>query len=388
MRDVAVIGVGVTKFGELWEKSLRDLIVEAGLEAMYDANVTSKDIDALYGGNMSSGLFVSQEHTAALIGDFAGLASYHIPATRVEAACASGGVALRQGYISVASGIHDIVIVGGVEKMTDVSGSLATDALASAGDREWEAFLGVTFPGLYAMIARRHMHEYKTTKAQLGAVAVKNHRNGALNPKAQYQKELTLEQVLNATMVAEPLGLFDCSPISDGAAALILCPLERAKEFTNNPVKIIASSQASDTLSLHSRRDICTMDATVVAAKNAYRQANKKPKDINLVEVHDCFTITEILAIEDLGFVKKGEGGKATENGLTALNGEIPVNPSGGLKSKGHPVGATGVAQAVEIATQLRGKAGKRQVKDARVGMTHNVGGSGATAVVHIFEVI
>lgn len=388
MRDVAVIGVGVTKFGELWNKSLRDLIVEAGLEAIHDANVTSKDIDALYGGNMSSGLFVSQEHTAALIGDFAGLASRHIPATRVEAACASGGAALRQGYISVASGIHDIVIVGGVEKMTDVSGALATDALASAGDREWESFLGVTFPGLYAMMARRHMHEYKTTKAQLGAVAVKNHRNGVLNPKAQYQKELTLEQVLNATMVAEPLGLYDCSPISDGAASLILCPLERAKEFTDNPVKIIASAQASDTLSLHSRRDICTMDATVVAARTAYKQANKKPKDIDLVEVHDCFTITEIVAIEDLGFVKKGEGGKATENGLTALNGEIPVNPSGGLKSKGHPVGATGVAQAVEIATQLKGKAGKRQVKDARVGMTHNVGGSGATAVIHIFEVV
>jgi acetyl-CoA C-acetyltransferase len=388
MRDVAVIGVGVTKFGELWDKSLRDLIVEAGLEAMHDAGVTSKDVDALYGGNMSSGLFVSQEHTAALIGDFAGLASHHIPATRVEDACASGGVALRQGYISVASGIHDIVIVGGVEKMTDVSGLLATDALASAGDREREAFLGVTFPGLYAMMARRHMHEYGTTKEQLGAVAVKNHRNGALNPKAQYQKELTVEQVLNATMVAEPLGLFDCSPISDGAASLILCPLERAKEFTDNPVKIIASSQASDTLSLHSRRDICTMDATVAAAKNAYRQANKKPKEIDLVEVHDCFTITEIVAIEDLGFVKKGEGGKASEEGLTALNGEISVNPSGGLKAKGHPVGATGVAQAVEIATQLRGKAGKRQVKDARIGMTHNVGGSGATAVIHIFEVV
>ncbi|PIV70150.1 MAG: acetyl-CoA acetyltransferase, partial [Euryarchaeota archaeon CG01_land_8_20_14_3_00_38_12] len=276
----------------------------------------------------------------------------------------------------------------GVEKMTDVSGALATDALASAGDREWESFLGVTLPGLYAMMARRHMHEYRTTKEQLGAVAVKNHRNGALNPKAQYQKEITLEQVLNATMVAEPLGLFDCSPISDGAAALILCPLERAKEFTDDPVKIVASAQASDTLSLHSRRDICTMDATVAAARTAYRQANKKPKDIDLVEVHDCFTITEIVAIEDLGFVKKGEGGKASENGLTALNAEISVNPSGGLKAKGHPVGATGVAQAVEAVTQLRGKAGKRQVKNARVGMTHNVGGSGATAVIHIFEVI
>ena len=388
MRDVAVIGVGITKFGELWDKSLRDLTVEAGLKAIQDAGISSDDIDALYGGNMSSGLFVNQEHIAAMIAEATGLTEKHIPATRVEDACASGGVALRHGYMSVASGIHDIVVVGGVEKMTDVSPSLATDALATAGDQEWEAFFGMTFPGLYAMIARRHMHEYGTTKEQLAKVAVKNHHNGSMNPNAHFQNEISIEEALSATMIAEPLGLFDCSPISDGAAALILCPLERAKEFTDDPVKIVASAQASDTLSLHSRRDICTMDATVAAARTAYRQANKKPKDIDLVEVHDCFTITEIVAIEDLGFVKKGEGGKASENGLTALNAEISVNPSGGLKAKGHPVGATGVAQAVEAVTQLRGKAGKRQVKNAMVGMTHNVGGSGATAVIHIFEVI
>ncbi len=388
MRDVAVIGVGVTKFGELWDKSLRDLTAEAGLKAILDAGIASKDIDALYGGNMSSGLFVNQEHTAALIAEAVGLTERHIPATRVEDACASGGVALRQGYISVASGVHDIVVVGGAEKMTDVSPSLATDALATAGDQEWEAFFGVTFPGLYAMIARRHMHEYGTTKEQLGAVAVKNHHNGSMNPNAHFQKEITLEQALNSTMIAEPLGLFDCSPISDGAAVLILCPLERAKEFTDNPVKIVASAQASDTLALHGRRDICTMDATVAAANRAYKQADIQLKDIDLVEVHDCFTINEILAVEDLGFVKKGEGGKASENGLTALDGEIPINPSGGLKSKGHPVGATGVAQAVEIVTQLRGEAGKRQVKNAEIGMTHNIGGSGATCAIHIFEVV
>lgn len=388
MRDVAVIGVGMTKFGELWDKSLRDLTAEAGLKAIQDAGISSKDIDALYGGNMSSGLFVNQEHTAALIAEAVGLTEKHIPATRVEDACASGGVALRQGYISVASGVHDIVVVGGAEKMTDVSPNMATDALATAGDQEWEAFFGMTFPGLYAMIARRHMHEYGTTKEQLGMVAVKNHHNGSMNPYAHFQKEITLEQALNSTMIAEPLGLFDCSPISDGAAALILCPLERAKEFTDNPVKIIASAQASDTLALHARRDICTMDATVTAAKNAYKQANKKPEDIDVAEVHDCFTINEILAVEDLGFAKKGEGGKATEEGLTRLDGKIPVNPSGGLKAKGHPVGATGVAQAVEIVTQLRGEAGKRQVKNANIGMTHNIGGSGATCVIHIFEVV
>lgn len=388
MRDVAVIGVGVTKFGELWDKSLRDLTVEAGLKAIQEAGIASEDIDALYGGNMSSGLFVNQEHTAALIAEAVGLTEKHIPATRVEDACASGGVALRHGYISVASGVHDIVVVGGAEKMTDVSPSLATDALATAGDQEWEAFFGATFPGLYAMIARRHMHEYGTTKEQLSMVAIKNHHNGSMNPHAHFQKEITLEQALNSTMIAEPLNLFDCSPISDGAAALILCPLKKAKEFTDNPVKIIASAQASDTLALHGRRDICTMDATVTAADNAYKQAGLSPKDINLVEVHDCFTINEIVAIEDLGFVKKGEGGKATEEGLTKLDSKIPVNPSGGLKAKGHPVGATGVAQAVEIVTQLRGKAGKRQVKNAEVGMTHNIGGSGATCVIHIFEVV
>ncbi len=388
MRDVAVIGVGVTKFGELWDKSLRDLTVEAGLKAIQEAGIASEDIDALYGGNMSSGLFVNQEHTAALIAEAVGLTEKHIPATRVEDACASGGVALRHGYISVASGVHDIVVVGGAEKMTDVSPSLATDALATAGDQEWEAFFGATFPGLYAMIARRHMHEYGTTKEQLSMVAIKNHHNGSMNPHAHFQKEITLEQALNSTMIAEPLNLFDCSPISDGAAALILCPLKKAKEFTDNPVKIIASAQASDTLALHGRRDICTMDATVTAADNAYKQAGLSPKDINLVEVHDCFTINEIVAIEDLGFVKKGEGGKATEEGLTKLDSKIPVNPSGGLKAKGHPVGATGIAQAVEIVTQLRGKAGKRQVKNAEVGMTHNIGGSGATCVIHIFEVV
>ncbi len=388
MRDVAVIGVGVTKFGELWDKSLRDLTAEAGLKAIQDAGIASKDIDALYGGNMSSGLFVNQEHTAALIAEAVGLTEKHIPATRVEDACASGGVALRQGYISVASGVHDIVVVGGAEKMTDVSPNMATDALATAGDQEWEAFFGMTFPGLYAMIAKRHMHKYGTTKERLAQVAVKNHHNGSMNPYAHFQKEITLEQALNSTMIAEPLGLFDCSPISDGAAVLILCPLERAKEFTGNPVKIVASAQASDTLALHGRRDICTMDATVAAAKNAYKQANIQPKDIDLAEVHDCFTINEILAVEDLGFVKKGEGGKATEEGLTKLDGEIPVNPSGGLKAKGHPVGATGVAQAVEIVTQLRGEAGKRQVKNARIGMTHNIGGSGASCAIHIFEVV
>jgi len=386
MRDVAVIGIGLTKFGELWDKSFRQLITEAGAKAILDSGISGEEIDAMYIGSMSSGRFVGQEHIGALVADASGFSHLHIPSTRVEGACASGGLAVRQGYLSIASGINDIVVVGGIEKMNDVSGTSATGTLATAADQEWESFFGVTFPGLYAMIAQRHMHEYGTTKEQLAQVAVKNHKNGALNPNAQYRREITLEQALKATMVAEPLGLLDCSPVTDGAASIVLCAAEKAKKYTDKPIKIIGSGQGSDTLALHSRRDICTLDATVHAAKMAYKQAKVTPKDIDFAEVHDCFTIAEICAIEDLGFVKKGEGGKAIENNITTLDGQIPVNTSGGLKAKGHPVGATGVAQIVEIVEQLRGEADKRQVKDARIGLAHNVGGSGATAVVHILE--
>jgi len=278
------------------------------------------------------------------------------------------------------------VVVGGIEKMNDVAGSTATETLIMAADQEWEAFFGATFPGLYAMIAMKHMHDYGTTKEQLAQVAVKNHANGTLNPYAQYQREITLEQAVNAAPVAYPLGLLDCSPVTDGAASIVLCAADKAKNYTDKPVKIIGSGQASDTLALHARRDICTLDSTVYAAKMAYKQANITPKDVDFAEVHDCFTIGEICAIEDLGFVKKGEGGSAVENKITTLDGSLPVNTSGGLKSKGHPVGATGVAQMVEITQQLRGEAGKRQVKNANIGLAHNVGGSGATCVVHILE--
>lgn len=386
MRDVAIIGIGLTQFGELWDKSFRQLIAEAGAKAILDAGITGKEIDAMYVGSMSSGRFIGQEHIGALVADVSGFSHMHIPATRVEGACASGGLAVRQGYLSIASGINDIVIVGGIEKMNDVGGVSATETLATAADQEWEAFFGATFPGLYAMIAKRHMHEYGTTKEQLAQVAVKNHSNGALNPNAQFKKPITLEYAMNATIVADPLGLMDCSPVSDGAASIVLCAADIAKKYTNKPIKIIGSGQGSDTLALHARRDICTLDATVHAAKMAYKQAKITPKQINLAEVHDCFTIAEICAIEDLGFVKKGEGGKAVENKITTLDGSLPVNTSGGLKSKGHPVGATGVAQIVEITQQLRGKAEKRQVKNAKIGLTHNVGGSGATCVVHIME--
>ncbi len=386
MRDVAIIGIGVTKFGELWEKSFRQLIAEAGAKAILDAGISGKEINALYVGSMSAGRFVGQEHVGALVADCAGFSHMHIPAIRVESACASGSLALRQGFFSVASGMNDVVVVGGIEKMTDVVGSEATDTLATALDQEWDAFFGATFPGLYAMIATRHMYDYGTTREQLAQVAVKNHANGALNPYAQFKTPISLESVMNAPLSAYPLGMLDCSPVSDGAAAVILCAGEKAKKYTDKPVRIKGSGQASDTLALHGRKDICTFESTVYAANMAYKQAKIMPKDVDVAEVHDCFTIAEILAIEDLGFMKKGEGGKAIENKITTLDGDIPVNPSGGLKAKGHPIGATGVAQIAEIVMQLRGDADKRQVADARIGLAQNVGGSGASCLVHILE--
>src|SRR5512136_2544085 len=291
MRDVAVIGVGCTTFGEKWNSSFRELFVEAGALALEDAGVSGEQIDALYVGNMSAGRFIEQEHIGALIADYAGLASHHIPSTRVEAACASGGLSFRQAVIAVASGLEDIVVAAGVEKMTDVGTGASVDALAGAADREWEGFAGATFPGLYAMIACDYMHRYPLTREQLGLVAVKNHHNGARNPIAQFRQEISLDTVLKSSLVADPLRLFDCSPITDGAAAVVLAPLDRAREFTDTPVRVLASAQASDTITLHDRRDISTLDATVVAGKKAFRMAGLSPGDIDMVEVHDCFTI-------------------------------------------------------------------------------------------------
>ncbi len=386
MRSVSIIGAGCTRFGERWDDSLRDLVVETGIKAIEDANVVGEEIDGLYVGNMSGGRFIEQEHIGALISDCAGLSRLHVPSTRVEAACASGGLALRQAVLAVASGYSDVVIAAGVEKMTDVTGGVAADALAAAADREWECFFGATFPALYAMIARLHMHRFGTTREELAAVAVKNHHNGRMNPISQYQMEITVDKVLKSPLVADPLRVLDCSPITDGAAAVVLAPTEVASKYSDAPVKILAAAQASDTLALHDRREITTLDASVHAARKAFGQAGLEPKEIDLAEVHDAFTIGEIVAIEDLGFVEKGEGGRATEEGLTAIGGKIPINTSGGLKACGHPVGATGIKQAYEMVLQLRGEAGERQVDGAEVGLTHNVGGCGGTALVHIMS--
>jgi acetyl-CoA C-acetyltransferase len=384
MRRVAIVGVGMTKFSEDWNRGFRDLILEAGKKALEDASLHGAEIDALYCGTMAPGPLIGQEHAGALLADWMGLNP--IPSTRVEAACASGGVALRQGFLAVASGLHDCVVVGGVEKMTDVSGPDVVSALGGAGDQEWELFPGATFPAIYALAARRHMLEYNTTEEQMAAVAVKNHLNGSKNKYAQFQNPITIDTVLNSKVVASPLKVFDCSPVTDGAAAVVLMPLENARKHSEVPVEIVASAQASDTLALHDRKSITELNATKVAAKKAYEMAKIKPSDVDVAEVHDCFTIAEIMAIEDLGFVKKGMGGPASEEGQTALNSYISVNTSGGLKACGHPVGATGVKQAVEITWQLRAQANGRQVDGAEIGLTHNVGGSGATCVVHILK--
>jgi acetyl-CoA C-acetyltransferase len=381
MRDVIVIGAGMTKFGELWGKSIKDIFVEAATKAIDDAGVDH--IDSMYVGAMSPGLFVGQEHLGAVMADYLGVNP--IPATHVESACASGGVAFRQAFLEVASGASEIVLAGGVEKMTD--GADVTEVLATAADQEYEVYQGITFPGLYAIIARAHMHEYGTTREQLAAVAVKNHRNGAKNPNAQFRSEITAEQVMNSTMVADPLRLLDCSPVSDGGAAVIVASIDVAKKLKKNPLRVIASAQASDSIALHSRKSITTLGSVVKAADKAYKMAGVKPSDVDLVEVHDCFTIAEIVATEDLGFFEKGKGGQAAADGQTSIECNlIPVNTSGGLKSKGHPVGATGIAQIIELYEQLNGKAGARQVPNPHIGMAQNMGGSGASCVIHILE--
>ncbi len=384
MRRVAIIGAGMTKFGEHWEKGFRELVVEAGIRAVEDAKISGENITAGYVGTMASGKLIGQEHIGALIADYMGLNP--IPITRVEGACASGSLALRQGVMAVASEMHDIVVVGGVEKMTDLGAAGVSDALGGAGDQEWELFMGATFPGLYALMAKRHMHEFGTTEEMMASAAVKNHKHGSKNPYAQFQKEISIDDVLNSKMVADPLKVFDCSPITDGAAAVILAPLEIAESYTKKPVEVAASGQASDTIALDNREKLSEISATRFAAEKAYRRAGITAKDIDVAEVHDCFTIAEIMAIEDLGFFKKGEGGRATMDGKTTFGGDIVVNTSGGLKAAGHPVGATGIKQAVEITWQLRGDAGERQVKDAEIGLSHNVGGSGATVVVHVYK--
>ncbi|MEM2727352.1 MAG: thiolase domain-containing protein [Archaeoglobaceae archaeon] len=380
---VAVIGVGCTEFGELWDKSFRSIFLEAGIEALNDCGLEGKEIGAIYVGNMSGGKFIDQEHIAALIADHAGLAEFGIPAVRVENADASGGSAFRQAYMAVASGMHEVVIAAGIEKVTDSVDPMGI--LSTSVDQEWERFIGANLPALYAIIARLHMHEFGTTEEDLARIAVKNHRNAVQNPKAQFRKEIKVEDVLSSEFVAEPLKVLDCAPLSDGASAVILANENTARKLCDTPVFIEACTQASDYLALQCRRDLLTMRAVSKASRDAYRIAKIDPEQIDVAEVHDSFTIAELLAYEDLGFAKKGEGAKLIREGEVEIGGKIPINPSGGLKACGHAVGATGIRQIVELVMQLRGEAGKRQV-DAEKAIALNVGGTGATAVVTILS--
>ncbi|MEW6338591.1 MAG: thiolase domain-containing protein [Acidobacteriota bacterium] len=385
MRDVAIVGVGLSRWGEIWDASLRSLWSDAALAALADAGLDR--VDSITVGSMSSGLFVGQEHVGALLADELGMPG--VPATRVESACASGGLAVKAGFAEIAAGFSDVVLVTGVEKMTDVSGDECTAALATAADAELEVFTGATFPGLYAMMARAHMQRWGTTREQLAAVAVKNHGHGLLNPNAQFRSRITVADVLKSAKVAEPLNILDCSPVTDGAAAIVLAEVGVARTLLKGRplVRLTGIGHATDVIALHNRKDVSAIPAAAHAAAKAFAMAGRAIKDVQVIEVHDCFTIAEIAVLEALGVCAPGEGGRQAASGRTALGGEIPVNVSGGLKSKGHPVGATGVAQLVELTTQLRGEAGKRQVAGARVGLAQNMGGTGASSVVSIVEV-
>jgi acetyl-CoA C-acetyltransferase len=382
MRQVSIVGAGKTPFGAFADQDLRSLATTAGERALKDAHAGPGAIEALFVGNFAGPQFTAQNHLAPWIAASLGMTG--IPATRYEAACASSGAAFFQAFLNVASGVYDAVMVLGVEKMTCQPTPRVTEILAGAGDGPTEVRAGSTFPSLFAMIARRHMYEFGTTRAHLSSVAVKNHENGALNPDAQMRKVITLEQAMNARPVAEPLNLYDCSLISDGAAAVILCASDRAEEFGGRPVRILGTGQASDFMALDQKADITTFPAVCAAAKKAYAMAGLGPADMQFAELHDCFTIAEIVALEDLGLVERGFGGFFSAEGNTRRCGKMPVNASGGLKSKGHPVGATGAAQLCDLVQQIRGEAGDRQLERNGVGIAQNLGGSGASCVVTI----
>lgn len=382
MRPITIVGAGKTRFGAFPDRDLRSLAVEACQKAMADAQAAPRSIEAFYLGNFAGPQFTGQNHLAPYVASQLDLTG--IPATRFEAACASGGSAFFHACMEVSAGVYDAVLVAGVEKMTSQSTARVTEILAGAGDMAGEMEAGSTFPSLFAMIARRHMHDFGTTREHLASVAVKNHENGALNPNAHMRKLITLEQTLNGRLVAEPLSVFDCSLISDGAAAVVVCAQDRALAFNDNPVRILGVAQASDHVALDRKADITTFPAVREAARRAYAKAGVSAKDIQFAELHDCFTIAEIVAMEDLGFVDRGKGGFFSAEGCTRLSGPLPINASGGLKSKGHPVGATGIAQICDVVEQLRGLAGERQLRRHTLGLTQNLGGSGATCVVSV----
>lgn len=382
MRDVSIIAVGQTKVDEHWDKSIRHLAADAILAAFKEANPGR--IDAIYVGNMISGETVGQEHLGALIADFVGLRG--VEAVKVEAACGSGAAAVRMGYIAVASGLTDFVIAMGVEKMTDAPGDVITAALALAADGDYETSQGLSFVSINALLMRRYMYEFGVRHEDFAEFTVNAHKNAIGNPNAMFPYPVTAKQFAQARMISDPINLLDSSPIGDGAAAVILCPSEIARHFTDKPVRIMASTIATDSVALHDRHDPLSLQAAFLAAQKAYSQAGIKPQDLDLFEAHDAFTIMAALELEACGFAERGRGVRLAQEGEIALTGRIPISTMGGLKGRGHPVGATGVYQIIEVAQQLRGEAGANQIRDCRIGMAQNIGGSGATVITHILE--
>lgn len=387
MRSVSVIGVGETPVGRFPGRSLRDLVREAGEAAIADAGVERARIQAAYIGNAMGATFCGQNHFGPLAAEALGLGA--IPTVHTEAACASGSEALQMGYLAVLSGAYDIVLVGGVEKMTHCGTAEVTGGLATAMDRGQEVTAGFTFPGCFAMIASRYFYEYRDVKREMGLCAVKAHANARLNPDAQMPREIGLEEVLAAPPIAAPLSLYDCSLISDGAAFAVLAATDVVAgglPAGRRRVDIVGAGHAGDALTLHGKACITSFASTLSAAAQAYKQAGLGPADIDFAEVHDCFTITEIINTEDLGFFPKGKGADAVDRGDTARDGCKPINVSGGLKAKGHPIGGTGICQIFELVTQIRGEAGPRQLRRADIGLAHNLGGTAGTCLVHILK--
>ncbi len=380
---IGVVGVGHTKFGKRDDATVQELAFEAFRSAVQDAkNIDRKNIDAVVIG--SSPEYHKQRSLAGVVTEYIGMNDK--PSWLTEAACASASAALRSAYMAVRSGLHDTILVLGVQKMTELSTPEIQGLMGRVGDVQWESIFGTTFPGYYALYANKHMHTYGTTSEHLAKVAVKNHHYGAMNKYAMFQKEVTVEKALASPMVAYPLRMYDCCANADGAAAMIITNEKLAKKYNDTPVWLEGLGCASAPISVLRRPDMTSIPSAVAASKQAYKMAKVGASDIKVADVHDCFTIAEILAIEDIGFVKKGQGGRFEEEGQAYIGGKHPVNVDGGLKSKGHPVGATGASQTVEIVKQLRGDCDKRQVKGADIGLTHNVGGIGQYCFVHIYK--
>lgn len=382
MRDVAIIGIGQTPVEEHWGKSLRHMAHDAIMAALADAGI--EHADALYVGNMLSGELSGQEHLGPLISDFVGLRG--IEAMKIEAACASGAAALRTGLMAVSSGIHDLVLVCGVEKMTDALSEAVTSGLATAADQEYEVSQGISFVGLNALLMRRYMHEFNVSHDQFAGFAVNAHKNGANNPNAMFRSPIKVDTYLRAGMISDPINLMDSSPVCDGAACVVLAPAGLYR--TQAKAHILASAVATDSLAIHDRRDPLALDAVQLSSQKAYAQARVTPADIQVFEAHDAFSIMAALSLEAAGYAPRGAGAFMAAEGEIGIHGRIPISTMGGLKARGHPVGATGIYQIVEVVYQLTGQAGKNQVPGATLGMAQNIGGSGATVITHILGAV